>query len=248
MSAPKIVFDEWNTYVADRDGVRMFISFDEGIARNDRPDDLPYCARVILSIKAPNDAGGPVSPEAEHLWDLEDELTATLEKHRVRCRLIGRLTYQGIREIVLQLHDWDSFRPPVGLWMMQHEDYETDVSEHEGWDFFDDVIQPQVEDRLFMADRDVVHALIESGSDPEKEHSLEYVFVGGTVGLKRVASVLQSRGYSPLGKLDYASGEIVMAKPLLLDLPVVAAESLANHQLAEENGVECNGWGAMIVK
>jgi regulator of RNase E activity RraB len=248
MAAPQIVFDEWNTYVAERDGVTMFISFDEAVTRDEPPADLQLCARVILSVKSPNDAGGPVSPEAELLWQMEDDLTAMLEKHRVPCRLVGRLTYQGLREIVFQLQDWDSFRPPVGLWMMQHEDYEIDVSEHEGWDFFDDVIRPRIEDRLFMADRDVVQALIESGSDPEKEHSLEYFFVGEAEGLRRVAQALRDRGYTPLGELDYASGQIALAKRLALDLMPVVAESLANHELAEEAGVEFTGWGAAIVK
>jgi hypothetical protein len=248
MPASQIVSDEWNFYMADREEVRMFISFDDAVTHGDPPPGLELCARVILSIKAPNGAGGPVSPEAELLWDMQDALTAALEKDRVRCRLVGRLTYEGLRELVFQVHDWDSFRPPVGLWMMQHEDYEIEVSEHEGWDFFDAVIRPRSEDRLFMADRDVVDALVNSGSDPEKEHSLEYFFRGHAEGLTRVARTLQERGYTPLGELDFASGEIGLARPMMLELLEIVEESLANHRLAEEAGVECTGWGAAVVK
>jgi hypothetical protein len=248
MTAPQIVSDEWNTYMADRDDVTMFISFDETVTGDEPPPGLDLCARVILPIKSPNDAGGPVSPEAELLWEMEDELTALLQKHKVRCRLVGRLTYGGLREIVFQLHDWDSFRPPVGLWMMQHEEYEIDVSEHDGWEFFDEYIRPRLEDRLFMSDRDVVHALVESGSNPEKEHSLEFFFVGVTEGLQRLAEQLAERGYTPLDGMDFKSGSVGFAKPLMLDLPSIVDESLANHRLAEEIGVEYTGWGAAVVE
>src|SRR5262245_35550619 len=111
MSAPQIVFDGWNTYVAERDGATMFVSFDEGAARLDTPNGLDLCARVILAIHAPNANGGPVPPESDRLWEMEDELCEMLRQHATPCRLVGRLTYSGWREIVFQLHDWDSFRP-----------------------------------------------------------------------------------------------------------------------------------------
>ena len=246
-AAPQIVFDEWNAYVGERDGVTMFISFDEAAARDEPPSDLPFCARVMIPIHSPNDVGGPVSPESEVLWEMEDELVAMLEEHDVRCRLVGRLTYGGLREIVFQLQDWDSFRPPVGLWMMEHEAYEVDVSEHEGWDFFNDYIRPRIEDWLFMADRSVVDALVESGSNPASEHSLEFVFMGDPTGLKQVARALKPRGYEPVDEGDGALDRIVLAKRMALDLPLIVAESIANYRLAEDAGVEYNGWGAAVV-
>ena len=247
-SPPQIMSDEWNTYVAERDDVTMFISFDEAVARSEPPSGLDLCARVMIPIHSPNPAGGPSSPEAERLWEMEEALVEKLQEHEVRCRLVARLTYGGLREIVFQLHDWDSFRPPVGLWIMEHEDYDIDVSEHEGWQFYDEYVRPRVEDELFMADDSVIRALVDSGSDPSKEHSLEYVFLGDADGLKQVISALRARGYTAVDGLDPDSGQIVMAIRLPLDFILIMEQSLANHQLAEEAGVEFNGWGAHIVK
>ena len=243
----QIVSDEWNTYPAHRDGVFMFISFDEIITSDDLPSDLQLCARVMIPIHTPNEAGGPVSAEAELLWEMEDGLVELLQEHKVNCRLVGRLTYDGLREIVFQLHDWESFRGPVGLWIMQHEQYEIDVSEHDGWDFVQECICPRLEDHLYMADRQVVDLLLESGSDPEKEHSLEFVFTGSSEGLKQVADTLQQRGYLPVEEGDANSDQLVMAKPLVLDLNLIVNESLENHELAESMGVEFDGWGAAVV-
>ena len=100
----------------------------------------------------------------------------------------------------------------------------------------------------FMADRTVVDALIEGGSDPEKEHFLEYAFDGNSDGLTVIAQALQARGYQPVGDLDVESGLIVLAKRLPLDLSLIVNESLANLELAEQSGAEFNGWGAAIVE
>ncbi len=245
--SPQIVFGGWNAYPAERDGVSMFISFDEAVTRKEPPNDLQLCARIWIRIHSPNNTGGPDSPERELLWEMEDELLALLKKHKVRCRLVGRLTYGGLREIVFQLHDWDSFRVPVGLWMMPHEEYEIEVSEHEGWEFFDQYIRPRIEDQLFMADRSVVDSLLETGSDPQKKHSLEYVFMGEPDGLKRAARKLQKRGYEAVDQLDVASGLIVLAKQMVLDLSLIAAESIKNYRLADDLGIEFDGWGAAVV-
>ena len=55
--------------------------------------------------------------------------------------------------------------------MQRHEDYEVDVSEHDGWAFFDDCIRPTPEIWLYLADQSVVQNLMKSGSDPEKPHA-----------------------------------------------------------------------------
>lgn len=243
----QIVGDRWNAYSAERDGALMFVSFDEDVAEVEAIDHLSSCARILITIHQPNGAGGPESPEAEKLWEMEDELFELLQEHQVDCRYVARLTYGGLRELVFQLQDWESFRPPVGMWIMRHEEYEMDVSEHEGWDFYNDYIRPRHEDRIFMLDNSVVMNLIEAGSDPEKEHSLEYVFVGEKSGLERVAISLRKRGYVDIGETDFASGQIVLAKKMVLDTSLIVFESLANSELAEDAGVEFNGWGASVV-
>ncbi len=244
----RVVFDEWETYVRDSENGPFFISFDAEAEREDLTKPLPFCARVLIPIHEPNQNGGPVSPESEQLWDMEDGLCAALAEHRVDCRLVGRVTHNGIRELVFQLSDWESFRPPVGLWMGEHDDYEIDVSEHEGWEFFNDIIRPSAEDRLFMADQGVVNNLVKAGSDPEKEHGIEYVFHGEQDGLKKVAHALQARGYTAMQPLDFKSGECVMVKRMTLDVYEIFSESLANGQTAEEFGARCDGWGAEVVR
>src|SRR5262249_49150058 len=116
----RVVFDSWDTYVSQSDDRPLFISFDVEAAENDLTETLTKCARIIIPIHKPNRNGGPTSPESERLYDLEDELCAKLVEHNVACRLVGRLTCGGVRELVFQVDDWDTFRPPVGLCLTDH--------------------------------------------------------------------------------------------------------------------------------
>jgi regulator of RNase E activity RraB len=244
----KVIFDPWGTYVAETEEGPLFISFDDGATREDLSASLPHCARVIVPIQNPHESGMPVSPESERLYQMEDQLCALLSEDGVECRLVGRLTHAGVRELVFQLADWDAFRPPVGYWMTQHPEYELDVSEHEGWEFFNEIIRPSLEDRLMMADRRVVDGLIEAGSDPQKPHVMDHAFRGPGDALRKLADALASRGYRPQDTLDFDSGLIVLVKEMTLDLGSIVEESIANHRLAAEHGAEYDGWGAAVVK
>lgn len=242
-----VVFDSWDTYVSSADDKPLFISFDVDAAREDMTGTLTHCARVLIPIKQPNQNGGPTSPESERLYELEDALCKTLATSGVACRLVGRLTCDGLRELVFQLDDWDEFRPPVGAWMAEHEDYEIDVSEHEGWQFFDDCIRPTPEVWIYLADQSVVQNLINAGSDPEKEHALEFVFTGPAPGLRAAAEALKERGFVAEEPLDFENGTIVMVANMPLDLDAIVAESQAHTELAAEHGLEYDGWGAAVV-
>ncbi len=245
-SVPIVFHDNWETYVYIAEDRPAYVSFYAGSDEIPR-EDFPYCARVLISIKAPNENGGPVGNEAEVLWQMEDTLADALAQQSVPCILLARLTHAGIRELIFQLADWDRFRRPVGNWMQQVEDYEVDVSEHNGWDFFDECIWPDDESWQFIYDRRVVTDLIESGSDPEKEHDLEFVFYGDDHQVQQLRQRLEARGYVDDGLSD-GSDRLVMIKKLPLDLDAIHDESLENHRLCEDLGAVFDGWGASVVK
>jgi regulator of RNase E activity RraB len=243
-SNPVVIKENWETYSYRAAGVPIYASFYAG-AKEIVRDEYPFCARVIIPVNRPNSNGGPTDEEADTLWRLEDDLTEILAS-RSKCLLVGRLTHGGHRELVFQVSEWDTFRPPAGYWMKQNPEYDIDVSEHDGWQFFDGFLWPDERNWMLIFDRRVVDNLIKSGSDPQKEHSLEFVFRGDKAQLKRLAQELTPRGYLEVDSPESAD-QIVMAKKLSLDLQHVWSESLENQRLCEEFGVEYDGWGANVV-
>lgn len=244
----QVVFNAWDTYVSGSGDELLFISFDVEAARQDLTDSLPHCARIRIPIHHPNRNGGPVPPESERLYEMEDALCQALSEQGVACRLVGRLTCQGMRELVFQCDNRESFRPAVDAWKASCPDYDVRVAEHEGWTFFDDCIRPSPEDWLTMADQRVIQGLLNAGSDPNKEHALDFVFCGDEAGLRQVAQTLAGRGYEPHASTNFAAGQIVMVKKMVLDAREILDESQENFALAGESGVKYDGWGAAVVR
>ena len=234
----------WDIYSYSTDNGPVFVSFHTESNRIDQ-SQYPFCARVIITIKAPNHNGGPAQEEARVLWDLEDRLVESLDAENVPCLLLGRLTHSGTRELVFQVADYTSFRPPVGRWMGEHDDYETDVSEHDGWDFYFASVWPSETSWLLIMDRRVVDNLVKSGSDPSKPHSLEFVFRGDQNSLQQMQAALAARGYSLL-ELSSEDSRLVMARSMPLEVGAIFSESVAHHQDGKRFGVEYDGWGASV--
>lgn len=235
----------WESYSYNTDNGPVIVGFHT--EANKIPQErYPFCARVQITIKDPNHNGGPEQHEAEVLWDMEDRLVALLDETEVPCVMLGRLTHGGTRELVFQVADYEPFRPPVGHWMGEHGDYETDVSEHDGWDFFFESVWPSDTSWLLIADRRVVDNLVKAGSDPAKPHKLEFVFRGGAEGLRQLQEKLAARGYSTL-ESSAPEASLVMSRSMPLDVGDIFQESLSHHADCQSLGIEYDGWGALVV-
>ncbi len=235
----------WESYSYQTDEGPVIVGFYTEAARLDRTAH-PFCARVLIPIQAPTPQGGPTGDEVQALWAMEDALVAALDAARVPCIMIGRLTHGGTRELIFQVADYAPFRPPVGRWMQTQPGYEIDVSEHDGWDFFFESVWPSENSWLLIMDRRVVDELVASGSDPAKEHSLEFVFCGAPAALASLQPRLESRGYR-LHEFSPDQSRLVMAKSLPLDVSAIFGESLAHKDECAQLGLEYNGWGATVV-
>lgn len=242
------VFPErpWEVYQYSSNGRPVYCTF-YADANKLAQAEYPHCARVRIPIKAPGPSGGPHGDEVKVLWAMEDEVTAALEQSGVKCVMVGRLTFDDERELVYQLHDWETFRPPVGRWMQTRPDYDIGVSEHEGWKFFFDCVWPTDNAWQWIMDRRVVDSLKKNGSDLSKEHDLEFVFRGKAGALEQLRERLAARSYT---LLDFSPGEerLVMVKRMVPVVGDICAESLGHKRNTEELGAEYDGWGCRVVK
>ncbi|MDF1812566.1 MAG: DUF695 domain-containing protein [Verrucomicrobiales bacterium] len=242
-----MISEKWDSYGKMRDGVFMIISFDDEAANGDQPADLELCARIIIPINEMQTGSAlPVESEEEFLYLIEDEIVDLLSRENINCRLVARLTYDGLREVVFQVKEEDSFRAEVGKWIRKHVTHDIDVSEHEGWGFFNDFVSPTPEDRWMMTENRVIDNLLENGSDPNLEHDLEYCFEGNEESLRKIAEQLQKKNYSAVGESDFASGCITMSIAMKIDRHAIIEESKQNRMIAIQSGGELNGWGAAV--
>lgn len=229
----------WDQYSYRGPEGLVVVSYWTGAAQADRKA-LPNCARVITPC-------GEDRASADKSWELEDQLTALLDYHEVECRLVGTLRHSGTRELVFQVADWATFRPVVGKWFRGNMALELDVSEHDGWEFFDRHVWPDDDTAQYIADRNTIEALVKNGSDPGKPHDLEFTFFGPRDLLETLRPVLAARGYRPFVG-NPSKDCLVMVRTMPLDLDAVFAESKANALAARNAGVDFDGWGCTVVK
>ena len=92
----------------------------------------------------------------------------------------------------------------------------------------------------------MIDNLIQSGSDPQKPHSLEFVFRGDPLRLRDFQCMLANRDYS-LIEFSQDESRLVMARSIPLDVTSVCQESISHRDECVRLGLEYDGWGASVV-
>ena len=238
--------ENWEFYLYPTDDGPVFVTFHtevESINRN----DYAHCARVIIPIKNPDENGAADDNESAELFELEDTLVASLDQADTPCLLLARVTHAGQRELVFQVKDKERFQPVVTLWIDECKRNDITLSEHDGWDFFNEFIWPSDEDWVWIYDRRVVDSLIESGSNPDKEHQLEFCFHGSSTDpLQALSDQLAKDGYTPTS-FDEETLTLVITKAMALNVNTIWETSMSLIDLATTHKVEYDGWGAEVV-
>ncbi len=249
MSNPtsKVIPESWERYVTTTDeDTPCRVSFDlEAATEEEVRAGLRYCERVTFTLKNPNEQGLPTKEEINRQYGLEDGLCAALEKAKVPARLVARLTFSGQQELVFQTEDRAKFVAVLKDWGKRQEGEGIDLEEDEGWEYFTDVVSPDPYQWAVIEDRRAVDTLLEAGSNANRPHVLQYVFVGEEPRLERVRDALMERGYDVVSGPEEST--LVMGVKCKLDLEQIVEHSIACRELAEAQEVDYEGWSAEVV-
>lgn len=243
-----VVFEgEWDMYIARTETGPAYVTFDLQVATASTLPDLPHCSRVLVRIHNPGPNGLPPRDEAEELDAINDSLISDLSQAGVLCRMVARITHDGVQESVFMVADLESFDSIVNSWWRRHPEREMRVLTHQGWEFYDKVVRPTPAQWQWIRDRRVVDTLLRRGSDPKKEHTLKFFFLGPAEALRNVEQSLTARGYEPSPE-DARENALAMVLKLPLNPDVIALESMEHEKLAQAVGATYDGWGAFVVK
>jgi len=234
-------------YIARTEQGPAFITFDVDVATASTLPDLPYCCRVCVRIQNPGPNGAPAQEEGEALDAMEAALINDLSANGVLCRMVARVVHQGIRESIFMVADMGAFEPLVEHWWQRYPGRQVRVLTHPGWEFYDAAVRPSQAQWQWMKDRRVVDTLSRRWSDPSKEHTLKFFFLGPADALKQVEQALVARGYEP-SPADAKEGALAMTLRSRLDTDFIAGESVEHEKLARAVGAAYDGWGAYVVK
>jgi regulator of RNase E activity RraB len=242
------VSEHWQVYsYTFGEGQRAIIRFDHDAATERAHHGHTRCRRVIIFLPleqiAPN--GLPRRYEMlESVEKWEDSLLEALTAAGVDGRLVGVMTYHGLRDIVFQVTDADHFALVVEHFKATLPGVRIETKGSEGWEFFDTRVAPSPDNWRRINDRITVEHLLEAGTDPTQPHALEHHFLGPPERLKFLAEQLSGAGFTG----THAGGDqLTMTKVAPLDPEVISEETVKLAGYCAKIGVRYDGWGALVI-
>ena len=241
-----IIRDRWNgyTYLFGEDE-RCVVSFD--VDACDPANQKPSQLRRVIGFSPEDHIGaqGMPSPASfARLRAIEDAMVEGLRAKKVRCWLIGRQVYRGMRELLFQVDDVKAF----GEVYAAVEDHFGGMKliEHADWGFFNDKIRPDERGFNNIANREVITGLKEAGSDLSAEHTLDHVFIGPSGALEKIATELAGKGFGE-GSRHKDSMTISIAAALD-DQDYIDGMTMFLRGVAATHGASYDGWGAAVLR
>lgn len=245
----QVVHGLWDIYSRGDEQSPELIAFDFEAAKYDLSDDFPYCALIKIEIKNPGPSGEPVGPEAEVLYDMQDALVSRLTQDGAVCRLVARVTYSGVRELIFGVAAWDGFRPPAGRWLSEYDTYVIDAYELPDWSFYDDYVRPTTETLEYLEDRQTVNHIVKSGVNPSESRVIDFFFYGTTDQLIETSQALRQRHYGAdeVNPVDGKPDIMCLEAHKRMTLDELYDETCQHRALAQQQGIIYDGWGTSLV-
>ena len=97
----------------ERDGRPLFAIVNRGVPDASARGDAPWRLVVSAPLDDPTDTGLTSRSEAETLNELEEQVESVLTVTGV-CHFLGRSTWNGLREIVYYVADFEAARAALG--------------------------------------------------------------------------------------------------------------------------------------
>ena len=236
----------WNFYsYTYGENMTALVEFDYEFAKEEQHIGYEACKRIVIYISPENCGPNGLASKNESLKikDLESDLLSNLSE--VDCKLTGKMSYGAMCDLNFQTNDSTDFIDRVTNWISNQKSHEIEIIEKDGWEFFDTKIKPNHIYWQQVTDRRVIGTLLEQGSNPEKEHIIEHLFIGEKDKLQSLSDQLTSDGFI-LNSLN--ENQLILTKPSKLiggelsDL----TQKLASYTASI--GVKYGGWGANIEK
>lgn len=203
-----------------------------------------FALDIVIPRSMTEDGSFPTPKGHEALIDLEDELLHTLEKARVDCLQVVRLTYDGKRTFVFEVTEVVHFLETLKTWTQKTRHFEINIKKHAPWHLYKQW-EPTPYNWQQIENQQVIEQLTRHGSNPTKTHIIECSFGGSQNQLSLLKNTLiRAEGTLLLEKDDLL--EITFESsldPMEIDsLTFFLMDEAANHDCKFE------GWRSAIVK
>ena len=100
--------ESFSVLEASRDGLPAVVVVNESLKPETERERYPWLVTITLPIEEPNEMGLCDEAESERLGEIEDRLLENLKPQDYRY--LGRITWNGFRDVLLYVADADDAR------------------------------------------------------------------------------------------------------------------------------------------
>lgn len=242
--------DAWDFYLCRMEGMPASIMVDLGIAERAPLADKPTLLCVRVPLREPRDDGLIHSEESEQLRAIEETLRVALDD----ADMVGRLTWNGIREFFFYAPDESSLEAAARRLARDHEGYRVLVR-HEpdpDWSTYQRFLYPDAAEWRWIKNRHVVEQLAQHGDDNDTPRPIDHHVAFPDADARRAfADAAEQLGFSVDG-IDEAASDGSFRLHLVREDPATMQHihgiTLELSDLAERHGGDYDGWGCPVMK
>jgi regulator of RNase E activity RraB len=156
------------------------------------------------------------------------------------------MLYGAMRDIVFQVEDVEGFSAAYERWSRSRKPgaWKSELVESDGWSFFDRKLRPGPAHRKWIQNNHVVIQLLQAGSNRQRLHSLDHLFIGESAALDLIARELEELGLEP-ERQDPTKLKLVQELPL--DPDEITTWTSRFEGIARECGASYDGWGSAVL-
>lgn len=245
--------EQWDFYFTSLDGRPASISVDLGRAETGPVGEWPWlvCLRIPMRAPRPGDGLGS-SEEAPALNALEDALVPALAEACGGAAQVGRLTWNGFRELFYYVRGVDRLNDAIGAAAARVPGYQVLVrTENDpGWRHYREFLYPGAEEMQWIYDRRVTDQLYQAGDHLDVPRPVDhYVYFPDDGSRTRFLGAATSRGFhgTALPRDDKSArlgAHLVREDPVAIHHIHGVVTEL--RELAAQCGGEYDGWGCPV--
>ncbi|MCH2223588.1 MAG: ribonuclease E inhibitor RraB [Crocinitomicaceae bacterium] len=176
--------------------------------------------------------------------ELEDELIKQLQKKKVECMQVIRLTYDGARTFVFEVNELVKFLETVKIWISGIHGFEVNIEKGESWAYYNKW-KPTAYNWLQIDNQAIVELLLSHGSNIDLLHKLEFSFGGSSSNLEKLKVKLVNEG----GRYLLSEDDLLEVEfESMLDTHEIDPLTFFLSNTAAEYDCIYEGWRSAIVK
>lgn len=195
----------------------------------------------------------PLDPELARWRGIEKSLVDALDAGGVRHVKAGHMIYGGLYDILFQVAEPGAFDAAYERWTRGGERGRLEVRACEGWSYYEDKIQPKEARSLWSTNAKMIEALRAAGLDVSVPQPIEHRFLGDMNALREAATLIRIAMTGKSVQVTVAPGsdgdergQLTATISVVLDPELVSAQEWQLRKVADELGVDYDGWGAHV--